>query len=147
MLNDFDRFFTRIKDKETIQKIYSAGKTITSPGKKVKANYNLANNLNPSRIRYAVTISSRAGSSVWRNRFKRLIREAIFSEKENIKELMLITEFGIDIIFSPAILSQRSHPKIYLKDILPEVSDLIEKLKKTQIKTKKNNQNSKEYYR
>ena len=127
---DVDKLPERIKSRETIGKVYSFGKTIISSDKKVKAIYYIENNLIQPSIRYAVTISSKSGNSVWRNRFKRLIRESVFFEYEIIKEVVLSLKLNVEIVFSPAFIKQQNQKKTFLADIQPAVSDIFINLKK-----------------
>ena len=126
----------RIKSKETISKIYSCGKTIISSDKRVKAIYYSTHNLSQPLVKYAVAISSKSGNSVWRNRFKRLVRESVISEFEIIKEIVLMLRVNLEIIFSPALISQQSKKKIFLEDIQPAVSDIFASLKKIHVSDK-----------
>ena len=127
---DVNKLPERIKSRETIGKVYSFGKTIISSDKKVKAIYYIENNLIQPSIRYAVTISSKSGNSVWRNRFKRLIRESVFFEYEIIKEVVLSLKLNVEIVFSPALINQQNQKKTFLTDIQPAVSDIFINLKK-----------------
>jgi ribonuclease P protein component len=120
----------RIKSRETIGKVYSFGKTIISSDKRVKAIYYIENNPAQPTISYAVTISSKSGNSVWRNRFKRLIRESVFFEYEIINEVILSLKLNVEIVFSPAFINQQNQKKTFLADIQPAVSDIFIKLKK-----------------
>ena len=120
----------RIKSRETIGKVYSFGKTIISSDKRVKAIYYIENNPVQPTISYAVTISSKSGNSVWRNRFKRLIRESVFFEYEIINEVILSLKLNVEIVFSPAFINQQNQKKTFLADIQPAVSDIFIKLKK-----------------
>ena len=129
MLDD-DKSPVRIKSRETIRKIYKYGKTIISTDKRVKAIYYFEYNLSLPKIKYAVTISSKSGNSVWRNRFKRLVRESVFAEFEIIKEAVLRLKLNVEIIFSPSLINQQNNKKIFLADIRPAVLDIFVNLKK-----------------
>lgn len=127
---DVDKLPERIKSRETIGKIYNIGKTIISSDKRVKAIYNIEKNLIQPSIRYAVTISSKVGNSVWRNRFKRLIRESVLFEYKIIKDVVLSLKLNVEIVFSPAFISQQNQKKIFLADIQPAVSEIFTNLRK-----------------
>jgi ribonuclease P protein component len=118
-----------IKNKNEIRRIFDFGSTVNSSDKKVKAIYHLSTQENPPEIKYAVAISSKSGNSVWRNRFKRLIREAINAETSTINELTSDLEEHVEIIFLPAVISQKNSKKIFFKDIQPAVLDILKKIK------------------
>lgn len=124
-----DAFLEKIKSKTELEKIYSLGKIVFSRDKKIKANYiYTSRNIQPE-FRYAVTISSKSGSSVWRNRFKRLIRESVRSEIELITEIVFMQESNLSIIFSPGRLKENSRKKIFLADIKPAVTEILKSVK------------------
>ena len=124
----------RIKNKEGIKKIFDLGNKINSSDKKVKAVYYSSYRESLPVLKYAVVISSKTGNSVWRNRFKRLIRESINAETTTIKELLLSLESDIEVIFLPAVINQINCKKIFLKGIQPAVSDILLKIKNAQSK-------------
>ena len=126
--------FDRLKSEKDIAAVYKKGKVIISLDKKLKASHT-SSERKTHRIRVAVTISSKAGNSVWRNRLKRIIREAIRQENVLLKELASNNKSEISIIFSPYRINQFSLKHIFLKDIKPAVSDILYKLCK---KTTKN---------
>ena len=124
-----EAFLEKIKSKTELEKIYSLGKVVFSSDKKIKANYiYTSRNIQPE-FRYAVTISSKSGSSVWRNKFKRLIRESMKSEIELIKEIVFMQESNLSIIFSPGRLKENIRKKIFLADIKPAVIEILQAVK------------------
>lgn len=122
-----DNFPSKIRSKSKLGKIYDFGKTAHSTDRKIKANYLFDNNINPPVLEYAVTISSKSGNSVWRNRFKRLIRESIKLEFRINAEIVFTG--SLSIIFSPGTINQNNSGKIFLKDIKPAVADLLYKIR------------------
>ena len=126
---DLDTVPERIKSKSDIEKIYTLGKTIISMDKKVKAIYLLTSHENRPRIKYAVTLSSKTGNSVWRNRFKRLIRESIRVEADLLRKIIFQAKADISIIFSPGLIIQSNNRRIFLNDIKPSVLDILYKLR------------------
>ena len=122
-------FLGRIKNKKELEKIYKFGKTVFSNDRKLKANYLFAKNSNQPTVCYAVAVSSKNGKSVWRNRFKRLVRESINTEIFHVKEIVLVSNSSLSVIFSPGIINQINCKKIFLKDIKPSVIDLLSKIK------------------
>ena len=120
----------RIKNKVEITKIYSTGKTIISTDKKVKASYLLSSCSDRLKIKYAVNLSSKTGNSVWRNRFKRLIRESVRAEPDLLREIIFLNKSSLSIIFASGSITQRSNTRIFLHDIKPSVLNILYKLRK-----------------
>ncbi|HSW54250.1 MAG TPA: ribonuclease P protein component [Ignavibacteriaceae bacterium] len=128
------KFFERLKGKSDIDAVYKKGKTIISTDKKLKA-FLLSSEGRINKIRVAITVSSKAGNSVWRNRFKRIIRESIRQEKEFLKDRININKQELSIIFSPYRLNQGNFDQVFLKDIKPAVTDILNKITKSIIKS------------
>lgn len=128
------KIFERLKGKSDIDAVYKKGKTIISTDKKLKA-FLLSSEGRINKIRVAITVSSKAGSSVWRNRFKRIIRESIRQEKEFLKDRININKQELSIIFSPHRLNQGNVDQVFLKDIKPAVTDILNKITKSIIKS------------
>lgn len=114
----------RIKRKVDFEYIYENGLTILSKDKRLKAVYAFRKETKISGIRVAVAVSRKAGKAVWRNRIKRLIKEAYRLNKEKLTKINLENVL-IDIIFSLYNLNETVAKKIYFKDIEPEVSSLL----------------------
>jgi ribonuclease P protein component len=114
--------------------VYKKGKTIISTDKKLKA-LHLSSEGRINKIKVAITVSSKAGNSVWRNRFKRIIRESIRQEKEFLKERINTNKQELSIIFSPYRLNQGNVDQVFLKDIKPAVKDILNKITKSIIKS------------
>lgn len=121
--------FDRLKSENDIAAVYKKGKVIISLDKKLKASH-ISSERITHRIRVAITVSSKAGNSVWRNRLKRIIREAIRQEKVLLNEVVSSNKSEISIIFSPYRINQVSLKHIFLKDIKPAVTDILYKLSK-----------------
>ena len=128
------KIFERLKGKSDIDAVYKKGKTIISTDKKLKA-FLLSSEGRINKIRVAITVSSKAGNSVWRNRFKRIIRESIRQEKEFLKERINNNKQELSIIFSPYRLNQGNVDQVFLKDIKPAVKDILNKITKSIIKS------------
>ena len=128
--NSYNEIFTgRIKNKKEFEKIYKFGKTIFSSDRKLKANYLFTSQENQPIVNYAVAVSSKNGKSVWRNRFKRLVREATKIEIFHLSEIVLVSNSSLSVIFSPGATNQSDCEKIFLKDITPSILDLLSKIK------------------
>ena len=128
------KFFERLKTKSDIDAVYKKGKTIISTDKKLKAIL-LSSEGRINKIKVAVTVSSKAGNSVWRNRLKRIIRESIRQEIEFLKDQININNQELSIIFSPYRLNQENFDQVFLKEIKPAVTDVLNEITKTIIKS------------
>lgn len=121
----------RIKHKKDFEKIFSSGKKVFSADKKVKAIYLIESESENKGVKIAVAISSKLGIAVWRNRIKRLIKEAYRLNKYILTEICLEKNILIKLVFSPNSLSEKNNKKIKFQDILPGVVDVLEKIKST----------------
>jgi len=117
----------KIKSKNEFALVYSKGIVVFSQGKLLKANYYRNENPEKLEIKIAFAVHKKAGIAVWRNRIKRLLREAYRLNKEilysNLKELFLL------IVFSPNILNEKNNKKINYQDIYPEVVSILNQIK------------------
>lgn len=129
MLTKKAKIFDRLKSENDIERVYKRGKVIISEDRKIKARYLSVDNPT-SRARIATTVSSKTGSSVWRNRLKRIIRESLTQEKVFLKEIVFNNKLELLIIFSPYKINQTSHQQLFLKDIKPAVTDILIKINK-----------------
>lgn len=116
----------RIKSKKIFEKIYAGENIILSPDKKIKAfYYTLPGEEKKFPVKIAAAVSKKAGNSVWRNRVKRLVKEAYRLNKHQIMEYCNEKNIKLIIVFSPNYLNERNMKKIYLKDLLPGISDVL----------------------
>ena len=127
------KIFDRLKSENDIEAVYKNGNVIISTDRKLKASH-LSSESITNQIRIAVTVSSKAGNSVWRNRLKRIIRESLRLEKEILKEIVFKNKAVLSIIFSQYRINQVNHKRLFLKDIKPAVTDILNKLSKTTIR-------------
>lgn len=119
----------RVKLKKDFQKIYKKGKILLSSQKKLKVNYYLESSVNKVCIKAAFAVSKKAGNAVWRNRVKRLFREAYRNNKLPLYELCSAKNLSLFMIFSPNYLNQKQNKKIRLDFILQDFIGLLEKVK------------------
>ena len=109
--------------------VYKKGTAIISKDSKIKANYFLESDTEYKNIKVGLSISSKKGNSVWRNKIKRLIREAIRLNRETLLSTLEQKNANLFIIFSPHSINQTNNKKIFLKDIKASVLDIITRLK------------------
>jgi ribonuclease P protein component len=118
----------RVKKKRDFEKIYSFAKVLFSSDKMIKVHL-LSIDSNVSGVKIATAVSKKAGSAVWRNRVKRLIKESYRLNKKSLVDKVLEKKIQLLLVFAPYKLSEKSNKKIYLKDISPGVVELMNKIK------------------
>jgi len=119
----------RIKSKRDFENIYQSGTTIQSSDKKIKASYVVENNSLHPGVQIAAAISKRVGGAVWRNRFKRLIRESYRLNKVWLVNLCREKNQTAKIIFSTSTLNQKNHERLNLSSVMPGMIEVMEKIK------------------
>ena len=119
----------RVKLKKDFQKVYTKGKILHSSQKKLKVNYYLESSVNEVCIKAAFAVSKKAGNAVWRNRVKRLFREAYRTNKLPLYDLCSTKNLSLLMIFSPSYINQKQNKKIKLDFILQDFIGLLEKVK------------------
>jgi ribonuclease P protein component len=133
MLTKKVKIFNRIKREIDINAVYKMGRVIISTDRKLKVNH-LYSNSETDQVKIAVSVSSKAGNSVWRNRFKRIVRESLRQEEKILKEIVFKNKLELSIIFSPYRINQTNNQRMFLKDIKPSVIDILNKISKTTIR-------------
>jgi len=119
----------RIKRRKEFQLVYSSGKTIFSPLNKFKATIFFIENESHPFVKVAFAVHKKAGNAVWRNRVKRLLRESYrLNKSELIQQSILKGKSGF-VIFSPNKVNKKNYRNIYLKDVMPEIIELLKKIK------------------
>ncbi len=133
MLTKKVKIFNRLKREIDINAVYKMGRVIISTDRKLKVNH-LYSNSETDQVKIAVSVSSKAGNSVWRNRFKRIVRESLRQEEKILKEIVFKNKMELSIIFSPYRINQTNNQRMFLKDIKPSVIDILNKISKTTIR-------------
>ena len=98
----------RIKSKKDFEKIYSSGKLIISSDKKIKAIFIFEKNTDQPGVKIAAAVHHKAGIAVWRNRAKRLIREAYRLNKYILSELCTKNSILLKVVFSTYFLNEKT---------------------------------------
>ncbi len=119
----------RIKSKNEFDLVYSAGEILFSSSQKFKAVFFIQRESEQSGIKTAFAVSRKSGIAVWRNRIKRLLRESYRLNKKEICSEVGLKKMGVFIVFSPNTINQKNSRKILLKEVMPEVNDLMDKIR------------------
>ena len=123
------KVINRLKNDKDFELVFGKGTVIISEDRKIKAKYLLSNETINGTIKFGITVTSKKGNSVWRNRIKRILREALIKEKETLLDIANQINKTLLIIFSPYSLDQNCSKKISLREIKPAVFDILNKLK------------------
>jgi len=115
----------RIKNKKHFENLYTNGKVSFSKDKKVKAVYLFVENSDVRHPMVAVAVSKKAGNAFWRNRVKRLLREAYRLNKLPISTFCIEKKKQLFVIFSPFQVNQKENKTIKLFEVLPGVQELL----------------------
>ncbi len=115
----------RIKRRNDFEKVYNFGSTIVSSDKKIKATYFYEKTNQRGLIKAAFAVHRRAGKAVWRNRVKRLLREAYRLNKSLLYDSMDVSKGSFYVIFSPNYLNEKNNRKVNLADLLDSVIELM----------------------
>jgi ribonuclease P protein component len=119
----------KIKSKKDFEKIFTGGEITFSSGNIIRAHYLLNRNPTTPGSKFAVAVGKKLGSSVWRNRVRRLIRTAYRGNKLGLIEQCKSKNALLEIIFSPQELNQIKNRIIKLKEIESSVVEIIYKIK------------------
>lgn len=119
----------RIKSKKDFDELYTSGKTFISGDQKIKAIYLVKEN-QLNYVKIAAVVSKKLGNAVWRNRVKRLIKEAYRLNKTEIISAAENKRKIIKLILSAFALSEKKNKNISLKEITPPILEIMRKIKK-----------------
>lgn len=118
----------RLRGKTTFEKIFKEGKTLFSQDRVLKAYYISGEAGEGEQVRIAAAVSKKSGNAVWRNRVKRLIREAYRLNKHIYTEALSQNERPLLVVFSLYAYNSRTHRELTLAMIEPAVRSVLEKL-------------------
>ena len=90
----------RIKSKKDFQKIFTSGKVFLSDRKNIKALFVVEGESKQPGVKIAAAVFKKAGTAVWRNRFKRLIKESYRLNKEILSNYVHDKKLLLNCIFN-----------------------------------------------
>ena len=122
--------FDRLINDRDFELVYKTGHVVISEDKKIKAKYLFESKDINNTVKIGLSVVSKKGNSVWRNRIKRILRESVRIDREILRSIIEIKNEGLLIIFSPYSLNQTNSKKIFLKEIKPAVLDLLKRIGK-----------------
>lgn len=118
----------RLKSKKDFAEIYNFGTTLFSSDKKLKAVYVSNTGSNKNYVMFAPVVSKKSGNAVWRNRVKRLIKEAYRLNKHILLEYCLNRSILLKFVVSPNVINQSNYKRIKLVDVQKSMINILEKL-------------------
>lgn len=117
----------RIKSKNEFEIVFSEGKTIYTNSRKLKAIFYVSTVSRERAVKAAFAVHKKAGNAVWRNRAKRLLREAyrlnkhlVIIEKKNYSAL---------IVFSLNKINKSNSPILALSNVSDEIVELLNSIR------------------
>ena len=118
----------KLKSRKDFDELFLKGNTLISSNKKIKVVYLIDKDSEEHGIKAAVAVAKKSGKAFWRNRVKRLLRESIRLNKDILIKITEDNRCTIRIIFSPCLLNMRNNRKIFLKDIMPDVIQIMSRI-------------------
>ena len=122
--------FDRLINDRDFELVYKTGHVVISEDKKIKAKYLFESKEINNTVKIGLSVVSKKGNSVWRNRIKRVLRESVRIDREILRSIIEFKNEGLLIIFSPYSLNQTNSKKIFLKEIKPAVLDILKRIGK-----------------
>jgi ribonuclease P protein component len=119
-----------LNSKKLFEIVYKDGKSVFSKDKIIKAKYYLSEKTQSSGLKIAVSVSSKAGGAVWRNRIKRLMIESIRTKKKQLTNLVSGRNRYLLIVFSTNSLNQQNSKSVkfnIVNSAILEILDIIER--------------------
>ncbi len=106
------------------------GSSVYSADGKIKSIFVFEKDNCTPGVKIAVASGKKFGSAVWRNRFRRTVKNSYRLNKGFLIDICREKNILLKIIFSPHKLNERSNKKLYQEDILPGVLFIIDKIKR-----------------
>jgi len=122
--------FDRLINDRDFELVYKTGRVVISEDKKIKAKYLFENKNINNTFKIGLSVISKKGNSVWRNRIKRILRESVRINREHVRNIIELKNADLLIIFSPYSINQTNSKKIFLKEIRPAVLDILKRIGK-----------------
>jgi ribonuclease P protein component len=122
--------FDRLINDRDFELVYKTGRVVISEDKKLKANYLFESKDINNAVKIGLSVASKKGNSVWRNRIKRILRESVRTNREHLRNIIELKNANLLIIFSPYSINQINSKKIFLKEIKPAVLDILKRIGK-----------------
>ncbi|MCX8106631.1 MAG: ribonuclease P protein component [Ignavibacterium album] len=119
----------RIKEKKNIQLLIQEGSSVFSSRNSLKAIYLIQDSDKPG-VKIAVGISKKAGKAVWRNKLKRLIRNAYRLNKIPLIKSAQQKNKSVLILFTSLSYNEQNNKNLFYDEIVKEVKSLLEKIAK-----------------
>lgn len=119
----------RIKSRKDFELVYTAGEVLFSSSNRLKAAILIRNEKEEAVLKTAFAVSRKSGNAVWRNRVKRLLRESFRLNKVELKSEVNSKKKILFIVLSPNTINQKNNKKVFLKDIMNDVIDLLNQIK------------------
>lgn len=119
--------YSKIRKSEFVL-VYLKGQRLLDDNKTISAKFLLIPEKDQYRIKVGITTPSKAGKSVWRNRFRRLISSSLWLEKEKLKQIKDSLNSDLLIVFSPYKINKVNRKKTELTEIRNAVASIIMKI-------------------
>jgi len=131
--NRLKKDFEWLKNDKDFELVYKKGRTIISEDKKLKAKYLYTDRIENIKVKAGLSVISKKGNSVWRNRVRRILRESLRKEVEKLLAIAKQKNSELLIVFSPYSIDQNNSRKIYFRDINISVLEILNRLKELAI--------------
>jgi len=122
--------FDRLINDRDFELVYKKGSVVLSEDKKIKANYLFESKDINNTVKIGLSVASKKGNSVWRNRIKRILRESLKIDREILRNIIELKNANLLIIFSPYSINQTNSKKIFLKEIKPAIWNILKRIGK-----------------
>ena len=119
----------RIKKKREFELVFSSGKKIYCNSNKIKAVYYVVKKPGVTGLKVGFAVHGKSGTAVWRNRIKRLLRQAFRLNKQTVLTHCLKTGILLFLVFSTHSLNKKKSNRVSYDSIERDVVELMEKIK------------------